>query len=248
MNIEELRKFRLSPAVRRLSVQLLALGCMLPAAAQMQKIPFNGIIEDGAGKPVRTAHVYVRSPRDYALTDREGRFGLVDVRADDTLRIEVKKRLYVVPVANRKGMRIRLLDETIFSADDAPELVSLGYGFVSRRERTNATNYISGDELRRSGSHDIISALQGRVPGLDIVGRSSLIDRGSQQMSIRGTRTFTGNSTPAFVVDGVIVSSLEGINLNDVDYVEVMKEATVYGANGANGAILVHTKAAAGWR
>ena len=223
-----------------------ALCSLFAAVAQTQKAPFNGIVEDGSGKPVRTARVYVRSPRDYALTDRNGRFGLTGVQPDDTLHIEIKKRLYIIPVANRTGMRICLLDETLFTAEAAPDLVSLGYGFVSRRERTNATNYIAGEDLRRSGYTDIIAALQGRIPGLDIVGRNRMGE--GAQMSIRGTRTFLGDSTPAFVVDGVIVPSFEGINLNDVDYVEVMKEATVYGSNGANGAILVHTKSAAAGR
>jgi len=224
---------------------LFALLFAAHAAAQEQKAPFNGILEDGSGKPIRTARVYVRSPRDYALTDREGRFGLTGVGAGDTLRIQIRKRFYAIPVAGRRGVRIRLLDETVFAAEAAPELVSLGYGFVSRRERTNATNYISGEELRRSGYTDILSALQGRIPGLDITGRGAQGGEG-MQLTMRGTRSFKADSTPAFVVDGVIVPSFEGINLNDVDYIEVMKEATVYGSNGANGAILVHTKMAAG--
>lgn len=213
------------------------------SAAQEHKIPFNGEVTDGAGKAIRTARVWHRSERDYALTDRAGRFGLTDVGPSDTLRILVKKRCYAIPVEGRRSMRIRLFDETQAAAEEAPEFVSLGYGFVARRERTNATNYISGEDLRRSGFTDILSALQGRVPGLDITGRG-LQGGDGMQLTMRGTRSFKADSTPAFVVDGVIVPSFEGINLNDVDYVEVMKEATVYGSNGANGAILVHTKTA----
>ncbi len=232
------------PLVRILAPAL-TLCCALAAVAQEYRIPFNGELTDAAGRPVRAARVFVRSERDYALTDREGRFGLTDVGPSDTLRIRIRKRCYTVAVEGRRAMRIRLYDETRMQAEEAPEFVSLGYGFVARRERTNATNYISGEELRRSGYTTILAALQGRVPGLDMTGRNTQSGEGEMQMTMRGTRSFTADSTPAFVVDGVIVPSFEGINLNDVDYIEVMKEATVYGSNGANGAILVHTKMAA---
>lgn len=208
--------------------------------AQQPKLPFNGELLDGNGKPIRSARVYTASAKDYALTDRSGRFGLSDVRGGDTLHIQLKKQLYAVPVEGKQSIRIFLSDlQSEIKSEEVPEFVSLGYGFVSRRERTNATNYISGDDLRKSGYTNIIEALQGRVPGLDIVG-----SHGQMQMSMRGTRSFKADSTPAFVVDGVIVPSFEGININDVDYIEVMKEATVYGSNGANGAILLHTKMA----
>lgn len=217
----------------------LLLSCLtLSVAAQRAKIPFNGELFDLTGKPIRTARIYVTSEKDYALSDRQGRFGLSNVGANDTLTIRVKKNIYRVPVEGRKSIRIRLAEEyTSIQSEEAPELVSLGYGWVSRRERTNATNYISGDDLRKSGYTDIIAALQGRIPGLDIVG-----SHGNMQMTMRGTRSFKADSTPAFVVDGVIVPSFEGLNINDVDYIEVMKEATVYGSQGANGAILIHTK------
>lgn len=212
----------------------------LTASAQTEKTPFNGELLDLAGKPIRTARIYTTNPKDYALSDRQGRFGLSNIGPQDTLTIQIKKRIYRIPVEGKRSIRIRLADEqSAIKAEEAPEMVSLGYGWVSRRERTNATNYISGEELRKSGYTDIISALQGRVPGLDIVG-----SHGNMQMTMRGTRSFKADSTPAFVVDGVIVPSFEGININDVDYIEVMKEATVYGSQGANGAILVHTKMA----
>lgn len=229
--------------MKRLFATLLAGLGTLTVAAQEHRIPFNGELTDAAGKPIRTARVWVRSERDYALTDRSGRFGLTDVGPADTLRILVRKHRYDIPVEGRRGLRIRLGDALRPTAEEAPEFVSLGYGFVARRERTNATNYISGEELRRSGYTDVLSALQGRVPGLDITGRGTQGGDG-MQTSMRGTRSFKADATPAFVIDGVIVPSFEGLNLNDIDYVEVMKEATVYGSNGANGAILVHTKTA----
>lgn len=219
---------------------LLLLGVAALATAQQKQIPFNGELLDLSNKPIRTARVYVENEKDYALSDRQGRFGLSNVGPNDTLKIVVKKHLYTVPVEGKRSIRIHLIEESSqIQTEEVPEFMSIGYGFVSRRERTNASNYISGEELRRSGYVNILEALQGRVPGLDIMG-----SHGDMQMTMRGTRTIKGDSTPIFVVDGVVVPSFDGLNINDVDYVEVMKEASIYGSQGANGAILIHTKMA----
>ena len=129
-------------------------------------------------------------------------------------------------------------------AEEDQQLVSLGFGFVSHREHTGVSNYISGDDLRRSGQNDVLSALQGRVPGLNVTGAAGMGGQ-HQQVNMRGEHSFTADSTPLYLIDSVVVPSFDGINLNDVDYVEVMKEASVYGSQGANGAIIVHTKTAA---
>lgn len=205
-------------------------------------IPFNGIVTDASGKPVKNARVWVKSPRDYAQTDKQGRFGLTNVSATDTLHISVKKEAFLVPVAGKRSAIVRLTAANgSAEASEDKQLVDVGFGFVSRREHTGTSNYIAGDELRRSGQQDVLSALQGRVPGLQITGTGGY-GGANQQVSMRGERSIMGASTPLFLIDGVVVPSFEGLNLNDVDYVEVMKEASTYGSNGANGAIVVHTK------
>lgn len=122
------------------------------------------------------------------------------------------------------------------TTEDRP--VDVGYGEVKKRDHTGVANGISGDELRRSGQTDLWRALQGRIPGLTITtGRF-----GESEVSIRGQNSLTLPQTPLFIVDGVVVESLDFVNIYDVDYVEVLKEASIYGSRGANGAIIVHTK------
>lgn len=220
---------------------LLALSATGGRAQQISA--FNGILMDMSGKPVKRAHVWVRSERDYALTDGKGRFGLTNVNTADTLYVSIKKQRFSIPIGGRKSMRIKLADIGPEVEEDQ-QLVDWGFGFVSRREHTGVSNYIGGDELRHSGQHDVLSALQGRVAGLNVTG-SGGFGGGQQDVSMRGTRTILGNSTPLFLIDGVVVPSFEGLNLNDVDYVEVMKDASIYGSDGGNGAIIVHTKTAA---
>lgn len=228
--------------LRLLTIILLTLPALCGRAQQVSA--FNGILTDATGKPIKKAHVWVRTKRDYALTDNKGRFGLTNVKPTDTIHISIKKQTYQIPVDGRKSMRIVMAGNEQPQATEDLQLVSLGFGFVSRREHTGVSNYISGDELRRSGQNDVLSAMQGRIPGLNINGTGY---RGgeNQQVNIRGERSFTADSTPLYLIDGTVVPSFEGLNLNDVDYVEVMKDASIYGSQGSNGAIIVHTKTAA---
>lgn len=213
----------------------------LPLQAQQseQKEPFNGIITDLAGTPIKRARVYVSRPDHYARTDRQGRFGLTDVQPTDTLHIVYRREHYLIPVEGRKSLRIHLGDQLNPVADEDQELTDLGYGFVRRREFTGVSNGISGEELVRTGRSSILEALQGRVPGLSI-GPS----RPGQEpaVNIRGINSINLPLTPIYVVDGVIVETLEFVDVYSVDHVEILKDASIYGAQGANGAILVTTK------
>lgn len=218
---------------------LLLLAVCAPLLSHAQEdAPFNGILLDKTGEPVRRAMVWVDDATRYALTDRRGRFGLTGVAGNDTLNVKVKRRIYRIAVDGKKAVRIHLADYSSFETEEDLEIADLGYGFVKRRELTSASSGISGEELRRSGAADILTALQGRVPGLYITGNSF----DGKSVNIRGINSFMADSTPLFIVDGTIVGSLDGVNVYDVDYVEVMKDASIYGSRGANGAIIVHTK------
>lgn len=205
-----------------------------------RKVAFNGLLTDGSGTPIKSARIYVRTSKDYALTNKKGQFGLTNVFPNDTLKILIKKKLYQVLVDGKKSMKIRLADEKNIQSQEDAELIDLGFGYIRRREHTGVSNIISGEELRKSGYHNVIEALQGRVPGLSVTGQGA--QGKAMDVNIRGNRSFTASSTPVYVIDNVVVSSFDGLNLNDVDYVEVMKDASIYGSSGANGAIIVHTK------
>lgn len=222
-----------------LIISLLTTAFEISAQRQRHEA-FNGLILEAGDKPVKKARIYTRNPRDYTLSDKKGRFGLTDVSPSDTLNITIKKKKYAIPVDGRRSIIIRLDNTETPAVNEDEQLVQWGFGYVSRREYTGVSNYISGDELRKSGGRTILESLQGRVPGLNINGSGT--QGGSMDVNIRGTRSFTDNGTPIFVLNDMVVPTFEGIHLNDVDYVEILKEAGVYGGGGSNGAIIVHTK------
>lgn len=194
--------------------------------------PFNGIISDFTGSPLKGAKVWTHDDRRYATSDKKGRFGLTNVQGTDTLHVRYKKVNYDIPVNGKKSARIRLANENPFMEEDQ-ELVDIGYGFVSKRECTISRGGISGEELVRTGKTFLLDALQGKVAGLYISNGKALI---------RGINSINASTEPLYIVDNVIVSDLDMVSIYDVDYVEVMKDAGIYGSRGANGAIIVRTK------
>lgn len=218
-------------------ISLAALFCSLTAYAQDDgRIPFNGIVTDLTGSPIKGAKVYTINPSFYAKSDKQGRFGLTNVADNDTLHIIYKKTIYNIPVANRKSARIRLGDQVNTEEDE--ELVNLGYGFVKRREQFSSSKGITGEILVRTGRTNLLEALTGLVPGLTIHPKPS----GGFTAQIRGISSVKGNTEPLYLLNGTEVINFDFLDLNEVKTVEVMKDGSMYGAKGANGVISVTTK------
>lgn len=223
---------------KRIYSFLFIVGLVVSALAE---VPFNGLVLDREMKPKKGVKVYVKDSKRYAVTDRKGRFGLTDVQPDDTLHLVVsKKETLLVPVEGRRGIRIVLVGDKKAQAENDEEIANTGYGYVKRREFTGVSSGISGDRLRATGARNVMSALKGLVPGLVVTNGS-----GGQEVTIRGQHSLTLSNEPLYVIDGVVVESLDFVSIYDVDHVEVIKDASIYGSRGANGAIVVTTKIAA---
>lgn len=223
--------------------KLIVALAMLPLAAigqnSNQGVPFNGVIVDLNNNPVKRARVYVTDENRYAVSDKKGRFGLTDVGPTDTLHVKYRNEMYVIPVDGLKSVRIRLADQKQYTAVGDESLVSIGYDYVKTREQFNAGSTITGEDLVRTGRFDLVEALQGLVPGLRLT-RGEFGE--GTRANIRNSASLNGNTEALYVVDGVIVDSLFGIDVHTVDHVEILKDANIYGAQGGNGAIVVYTK------
>ncbi len=226
--------------MKQLILFLLVLLPFLPSAAQQRDyIPFNGLIHNAEGKPLSGIKVIRQSTGESMKSDKKGRFGFRDITPEDTLMLVTKEKdTYTIPVDGKKSMKIVVLPSGINASEDR-ELQDIGYGYIKRRDKTQASSGISGEELRRSGYNNLLQALQGRIPGLSVQTNHT---GQTTEVNIRGQRSFYGSNTPLFVVDGIIVESISHISVYDVEYVEVLKEASIYGSRGANGAILIKTK------
>lgn len=202
-------------------------------------VPFNGVVTDALGRPLKNVKVYVIDPSFYARSDRQGRFGLTNVTSTDTLHVLYQKTTYDIPVGDRQSIRIKLGDQLSAEWEEDRQIADLGIGYIKRREQANASNGISGEVIRRTGKSCLLDAIQGMVPGLMVRIDPST---GKHIAQIRGAVSVQGNLEPLYLIDGSETDTFEFLNLNEIESVEIIKDANIYGVRGANGVISVRTK------
>ncbi|OKZ01626.1 MAG: hypothetical protein BHV65_05445 [Alistipes sp. 58_9_plus] len=141
------------------------------------EVPFNGIVETVAGDGVPRMTVTLKGSSKRTSTDRHGRFGLVNVPEDGVLVLSRRGEEWEIPLEGRRSLRVVMSDDGVVESEESEDLISLGFAFVKRREYNYSSDMITGEELRRSGQQDLVSALVGRVAGLM---------RANGELSIRG--------------------------------------------------------------
>ena len=217
---------------------LLCLLCLLPMGAMAQSI-VKGVVNDEAGEPVIGATVKVQGTNEGAITDMDGNFS-VKAASNATLNVSyIGYESQNVAVGGQSFISI-VLREDSRTLDD---VVVIGYGTMKKKLVTGATVQVKGDEIAKLNTTNALEAMQSQTPGVQITQSSTQPGKG-YKVYIRGIGT-TGNSAPLYVIDGVAGGSLDGINPNDIESIDVLKDAAsaaIYGARAANGVILVTTK------
>lgn len=227
------------------------LSALLISLSAYASEPFNGRIIDFAGKPVRKAKIYVKNPKNYAKSDKEGRFGLTDVQPNDTLHVVIGRKTHKIPVDGAKGISIKIEKEQFFSEEDF-ELVNMGMGYVRKREYLAPRSGVTHEQLVATGETDLIPALRGLMPGIFVATRTykDADDRvfAYQQVNIRNATSNLASTAPLWVVDGSETTTPPPLTVMEVESVEVLKDGAGYGTRGANGVIIVRLREGAGLR
>lgn len=196
--------------------------------------PFNGLLIGLDGKPVNGAKVYVHNPKQYAKSDKEGRFGLTDVKPTDTIHVVVKKTTYDIPVNGSRGMRITIGELTAKGYEDQ-EIVSMGAGYVKKREYLGPRSGVTGEQLAATGQSDFIKAMRGMIPGVSL-------SPDETNLVVRNSMSVNSSSAPLWIVDGTQSLDPPSLTVMEVEKVEVLKDGAAYGTRGANGVIIVTLK------
>ena len=218
---------------------LLFLFCMLPLSMASAQSIVKGTVNDEAGEPVIGATVKVQGSNDGTITDFNGNFS-INAASNATLVISyVGYVTQQIPVAGKSNINVTLIEDNTTLND----VVVIGYGTMKKKLVTGATVQVKGDEIAKLNTTNALEAMQSSTPGVQITQSSTQPGKG-YKVYIRGIGT-TGNSTPLYVIDGVAGGSLDGINPNDIESIDILKDAAsaaIYGARAANGVILVTTK------
>ena len=210
------------------------------AVQQGKKV--TGVVVDGTGEPVIGANVVVKGTTNGTITDFDGNYTIEGVSANDVLVISYIGYLsQEVPVGNQSMIKVTLKEDT----QTLDEVVVVGYGTMKKSDVTGSISTAKGDDLVKNQSFSALDNLRGKVSGVNIFSNSSQPGAYSNRVVIRGIATINSSSNPLYVVDGVVMENFDLVNPNDIESMEVLKDASaaaIYGARGANGVIMVTTK------
>lgn len=207
---------------------------------QQQAQQVSGVVKDQQGEPIIGASIMEKGSANGTITGLDGSFQL-SVSPDAVLQISyigyVSLEIKATP---GKTMPITMNEDT----QTLDEVVVVGYGTMKKSDLTGAVVSANLKDFEKAPNTNIMQSLQGTVPGLNIgqVGSAGA----TPTISIRGKNTLGGNQDVLIVLDGIIfTSSLASLNPNDIESIDVLKDASaaaVYGAQAANGVILITSK------
>ena len=215
--------------MKKYIITLIAIFAIVAVEAQT---PFNGRIRHFDGSGIK-AMVKVKDSDKITRSDGKGRFGLTDIKPDDTLYIIYRRDTLEIPVTGRQSIDIVWAEEgDTYTAEESEELMNYGFGYVKRRESTDFSSGISGDKLRSLGTSSLLRALLICCPSLRYV---------NGELCLRTQNSINSSSAVLILCDGVEVSNIDFINIYDVGSVEVIKSSNMYGFRGVHGVVLIKT-------
>ena len=231
------------PKISETFKRLMLLACLLfccGAAAWAQKT-VTGTVTDSFGEPVIGANVIVKGTTRGVTTNIDGQYSITNVSEKDILRFSfIGCTTQELPAAGKSVIDVKLEEEN----DLLDEVVVVGYGVQKRRDLTGSIVSVKAEDITVAPVANAMEGLQGKIAGLDIT-RESGEAGASPAMLLRGARSLSGNNDPLFVIDGIQGGSIDDLNPNDIESIEVLKDASstaVYGSRGANGVIIITTK------
>ncbi len=216
----------------------LFLLCLFPLGALAQGT-VKGTVSDAFGDPVIGATVKVQGSNEGTITDFNGNFS---IKAASNATLIISYIGYTTKEVNVNGQSTVnvTLEEDNTTLED---VVVIGYGTMKKKLVTGATVQVKGEDIAKLNTTNALEAMQSSTPGVQITSASTQPGKG-YKVYIRGIGTI-GDSQPLYVIDGVAGGNLDGINPNDIESIDVLKDAAsaaIYGSRAANGVILVTTK------
>lgn len=210
----------------------------VPAQAVQQGHTVKGKIVDENGEPMIGVTVRVNGGKAATVTDLDGNFSL-NARPGDMLEISYVGYKTANVRAKSSAMNIQM-EADVTGLDD---VVVIGYGTVKKRDLTGAVTTMKNEDITIAPTGNVMEALQGKVAGMDITKSSGQIGAGVNIL-LRGSRSIYGDNSPLFIIDG-LPGSMDDVNPNDIESVDVLKDASstaIYGSAGANGVVIITTK------
>lgn len=219
-----------------ISICLAALVC-LSAFAQQK---YTGTVVDAFGDPAPGAVVQVVGTNINAVTGNDGSFAIT-AKTGQTLEVSLlgmETATVTVPASGHINVTLKE------SAEFIEETVVVGYGVTRKRDLAGAVSSVKADEIKAGVISNTTDMLRGRAAGV-FVHTNDNTPGGSTSIRIRGASSISSNNTPLYVIDGIMQDDDTGVTPDDIESIEILKDAAstaIYGNRGANGVIIITTK------
>lgn len=207
-----------------------------------QGIEITGVVTDSKNMPIPGVNIKEKGTNNGIQSDFDGKFSIRVSGSNSILVFSfVGFETLEITIGQSKSLNVILKDQN----SALNEVVVVGYGAVKKKDLTGAVATVKSSDIVLSPVISPMEALQGRVSGLDIQRESGKAGT-SPKVLLRGNRSLTASQEPLYIVDG-IPSSIDNLNTNDIETIDVLKDASstaIYGSSGANGVIIITTKKA----
>jgi TonB-linked SusC/RagA family outer membrane protein len=220
-----------------------------------QQKEYKGIVKEENGEGFSGVNVMIKGTKTVAITDKNGLFSIIASEGETLVFSFIGYKTMEVPLMLNTNLTVILSAES----KELDELIVIGYGYEKKSDLTAAISSVKSKDLIRTSITSVDQGLQGRAAGVVVVNTSGQ-PGGATSIRIRGTSSVMGTNEPLYVIDGVPIvnggtssgafsspslNPMAMLNPNDVESMEILKDASataIYGARGANGVILITTK------
>ena len=207
----------------------------------LQQGDVSGSVVDVNNLPLPGVSIIIKGTTTGTITDMDGRYQISNLPNDAVLIFSfIGMKTQEIRVDGRSAIKVAMAEESI----GIDEVVAIGYGTQKKVDATGSIAVATADDILKAAPFNALAGLKGKVSGVNIFTNSGQ-PGGPTRVMIRGIGTINSSSNPLYVVDGVVMEDFQFLNPNDIERIDVLKDASataIYGARGANGVILVTTK------
>ena len=228
---------------RKLAIyfNLFLLVLILPGAVLFaQNTTITGVVNGSTNESIPGATIIEQGTSNGTITGIDGSFRLQLTTTNPKIEVSfVGYNKEIIDVTGKTEITVTLTEEMLM----INEMVVIGYGSVKKSDLTGSVSSVKASELEKQPITEMSQALQGRTPGVMVTTASGAPGAGTK-IRIRGMNSIYGDNNPLYIVDGIAMNP-DGINVNDIESIEVLKDASstaIYGNRGSNGVILITTK------
>ncbi|WP_316785497.1 TonB-dependent receptor [Pedobacter frigiditerrae] len=218
---------------------LIVLSLLLLNTAYAQNITVKGVVKDETGLPVPSASIMIKGTTNGTQTDGNGNYSISAPSSGTLVFTYLGYATQEIAINGKTTINVNFSA----TANDLQQVVVVGYGTQRKIDVTGSVATVKGEDISKQASTNAISALQGRVAGVNIVNNGA--PGSSPTITIRGTGTIYGNTGVLYVVDGVWFDEVSFLNPSDIESLSILKDASsqsIYGIRAANGVVLITTK------